>query len=641
MGFPYLKNFFILNAITAGFAAIAIVDSMLSGSVFIITIFRSVFGLIFLFCVGYSVTAILFPEGEIDSIERFVLSIVLSASIVLLTAMILGLTPVGLSLLSAMAILSFLTLCFTLIKVFQRGGKKITPTNGSIRKVDYLIIALLIISSVLLPLRNVLRVEFFYAYDPFTAVAFTNEIVVDQHISYTLPGEPLYYRYYPDFLGFFALTATVSILLGISPFTLIKFGGPLMLAVTVLCIFALARKMKLNRTFSVLAPFFFYTTPMIIYRFNMGIRENFVLANYILIVLLLGEAMESIHRKEFVLRRVFASALLLGVAMNSHQTWIMIASILLLQVFYGILFCKTKEELRKLFKLAILFIVLSLFFGALSLPAITNALWVYFVHRGAVQYFSYDPLAASFFLYYLVVPILLLSILGIIVFLGTKSRKDKSLILLLIWFLLVLFLTQAPRFGINMPGIRFLTYLSIPVSIFASLGLCYIISHFKRRMLGVAQFFSIKKELVSRIFVLLLLVAPIATYSFFRTYSTLGWVAWQPEDVEAATTLRNLVLSDPGAVITMDFGLMHFCNVSNYEPYSSIVRQILDTSSYEQLITLLQIRYGDKFQYGYFFISTGTRNYIQKESEDFTLHLERMELIYRNQRSEIYRVKLS
>ncbi|MFX1539051.1 MAG: DUF1616 domain-containing protein, partial [Promethearchaeota archaeon] len=575
MDFSYLKNFFILNAITTGFAAIVIVDSMLSGSILIITILRSVFGLIFLFGVGYSLTAILFPEGEIDSIERFALSIVLSASIALLTAMILGLTPVGLSLLSAMVFLSLLTLCFTLIKIFQHGGKKITPTNASVKKIDYLIMMLLIISSILIPLRNVLGVEFFYAYDPFTAVAYANDIVVNQHISYALLGQPLYYQYNPDFFGFFALTAVVSILLKISPFTLIKFGGPLLLAVNVLCIFALARKMKLNRIFSVFAPFFFYTTPLIVYRFNMTIRENLILANYVLIVLLLGEAMESIHRKKFVQRRVFASALLLGAAINSHQTWIMVPFILLLQVFWGVLSHIPKEELRKLFKLAVSFMALSFLFGLLSLPAIINTLRVYSIYRGAIPYYIFRPESFHDFSYWLNVPVLLLSILGIVVFFGTKSRKSKSLIFLFIWFLLALFLTQAPIFGIGMPGRRFLTYLSLPVSIFSALGLCNIISKFRREMSSDERFFSIKRELVHRILIRivlpLLLVSSVTTYSFFSAYLFPGFLPWQPEDIEAATRLSDLGISNPGPVITYDLRLIQFCNVSNYEPDLFIV----------------------------------------------------------------------
>lgn len=605
---------------------------------------RSVFGLFFLFCVGYSLTAILFPEGEIDSIERFALSIVLSASIVLLTAMILGLTPVGLSLSPAIVTLSFLTLCFTLIHVFQRGRKKKTSTNGSIRKMDYLIITLLLISSVLIPIRNVLAVEFFYAYDPFTTVAYANEIIVDQSISYTLPGEPLYYLYIPNFSGFFALTATVSILLGISPFTLVRWGGPLMLVVSVLCIFALARKIRRSQIFSVLAPFFFYITPLIIYRYILGIRENLILANYILIILLLGEAMENLHRKDFVLRRVFTSALLLGVAINSHQSWILIPFILLLQIFSGIFSRVPKDELKKLFYLSILFIMLSFLFGLLSLPAIIDALTVYTTYQGGIPYYEYAPESLPDFFYWLNVPVLLLSILGIIIFLCTKSKRTKSLIFLFILFLLALFLTQAPTFGIGMPGRRFVTYLSIPISIFSSLALCYIISKFRARIPSVRQL-TTKKDLVHRmlmrIVLPLLLVSSIATQSFFVAFSVYGFLPWRSEDVDAAMRLKNLVQSSSGPVITHDFGLVQFSSVSNYEPDLFIVQKILGISSYTELIDFLTNQYGGRFSRVYFLISFQTYKYIKENAPDFDMHLASMELVYNNTRSSIYMVSLS
>lgn len=417
-----------------------------------------------------------------------------------------------------------------------------------------------------------------------------------------------------------------------------------MLAVNMLCIFALARKMKLNRIFSVLAPFFFYTTPLIVYRFNMTIRENLILANYVLIVLLLGEAMESIHRKEFVQRRVFASALLLGAAMNSHQTWIMIPFILLLQVFWGILSHIPKKELRKLFKLTISFMALSFLFGLLSLPAITNALRVYSIYRGAIPYYVFRPESLHDFSYWLNVPVLLLSILGIIVFLSTKLRKSKSLIFLFIWFLLSLFLTQAPIFGIGMPGRRFLTYLALSVSIFSALGLCYIISKFRRGRPSATRFVSIKRELVhrmlTRIILPLLMVSSVTTYSFVSAYLFPGFLPWQPEDVEAAKRLRDLALSRPGPVITYDLRLVQFCNVSNYEPDSFIVFQILDISSYTELIDFLENQYGGRFSRVYFLISFATRKFIKENAPDFDLNLARMELIYGNQRSEIYEVDL-
>jgi hypothetical protein len=322
----------------------------------------------------------------------------------------------------------------------------------------------------------------------------------------------------------------------------------------------------------------------------------------------------------------------------------MIPSILLLQVLWGILSHIPKKELRKLFKLTISFTALSFLFGLLSLPVIINTFRVYFTYRGAIPYYVFRPESLHDFSYWLNVPVLLLSILGIIVFLGTKSRKSKSLIFLLIWFLFTLFLTQAPTFGIGMPGRRFLTYFSLPVSIFSALGLCHIISKFRRGMTSVARFVSNKRELVHRVLIRtvlpLLLVSSIATYSYFSAYLFPGFLPWQPEDVEAAKRLRDLALSRPGAVITYDLRLIQFCNVSNYEPDFFIVSQILDVSSYTELMNFLKSQYDGRFSRVYFFISFATRKSIEENAPDFNLHLARMEMIYGNQRSEIYEVDL-
>lgn len=355
--------------------------------------------------------------------------------------------------------------------------------------------------------------------------------------------------------------------------------------------------------------------------------------------------MENLHRKDFVLRRVFTSALLLGVAMNSHQSWILIPFILLLQVFFGILSRVPKGELRKLFKLSVSFIMLSFLFGLLSLPAIIDALTVYLTYQGGIPYYVYTPESLIDLSYWLNVPVLLLSILGIIIFLGIKSKKSKSLIFLSILFLLTLFLTQAPIFGIGMPGRRFVTYLSIPVSIFSSLALCYIISKLRAGISNVKRLDTTKKDLVhrmlKRIVLPLLLVSSVVVHSFFIAFPIYGFLPWLSEDVDAAMRLKNLVQSSSGPVITHDFGLIQFSNVSNYEPDIFIVQKVLGITSYTELTDFLTNQYGSKFSRVYFLISYQTRTFINKNSPDFNLHLASMELVYNNTRSSIYRISLA
>lgn len=640
------RAFWLSAIITAGFVTITILDSILLEDMLVLTITRLAFGSAFLlFCVGYHLTTVLFPKSEIDNIERFVLSTVLSASLVLITGMILGSTSIGLSLLSMIATLSSLSVCFALINILQQGRKKIAHTGPPTDKLELLVIALLIFSSVVLPMRNVFEAEFFLAYDPFATAAFMNDITEGKHLSYTLPGKPLYDFYYPDFFGFFVLGAAVSVLLGISPSTIVRFGGPLMLAISVLCIFVLVRKMRLSRLFHILPPILFSTTSIVIYRFSMGIRENMVLANYILLALLLGEALKSTNKKGFVLRRVIAGSLLLGAAMNSHQSWLVIPAILILQLFLMILIRTPTKELKELFKLAVLFMALSLFFAIFSLPSIVDALQVYLTYGGAVSYgYIHQPLYFENFISYFSVPVLLLSLLGVVVFFGTETRKDRLLLFLFIWFLLALSLTQAAALGINMPGSRFAVLLSIPASIFSSLGLFHI-SQLDKRTLGISQCFFIEGKLVSpipiRTVLSMLMIASIAIYSFFVASFVHGWVAWQATDVQAATWLRNRVLDHPGVVISVDFGLMHFSNISNYEPNMTKVYRILKIPSYAELLNFLEMNYGANFRLVYLLVSTATHYFINSVATSFISQLARMELLYENQETLVYTINLS
>ncbi len=418
-----------------------------------------------------------------------------------------------------------------------------------------------------------------------------------------------------------------------------------MLAISVLCIFVLVRKMRLNRLFHILPPILFSTTSIVIYRFSMGIRENMVLANYILLALLLGEALKNTNKKGFVLRRVIAGSLLLGAAMNSHQSWLVIPAILILQLFLMILIRTPTKELKELFKLAVLFMALSLFFAIFSLPSIVDALQVYLTYGGAVSYgYIHQPLYFENFISYFSVPVLLLSLLGVVVFFGTETRKDRLLLFLSIWFLLALSLTQAAALGINMPGSRFAVLLSIPASIFSSLGLFHI-SQLDKRTLGISQCFFIERKLVSpipiRTALSMLMIASIAIYSFFAASFVHGWVAWQATDVQAATWLRNRVLDHPGVVISVDFGLMHFSNISNYEPNMTKVYQILKTPSYAELLNFLEMNYGANFRLVYLLVSTATHYFINSVATSFISQLARMELLYENQETLVYTINLS
>jgi uncharacterized membrane protein len=93
-----------------------------------LAVFRYIFGFIFISTVpGYCLVNLLFREGKLDLVEKAVLSVALSFSIVGVAGLFLGLSPIGMTTASLTSSLSIIVAVLALL-AFIRKRKSQTPS---------------------------------------------------------------------------------------------------------------------------------------------------------------------------------------------------------------------------------------------------------------------------------------------------------------------------------------------------------------------------------------------------------------------------------------------------------------------------------------------------------------------------------
>jgi len=102
------------TALTSSFAYFIPNDSPFS-------VFSYIFGFIFVSIVpGYCLVSLLFREGKIDLVEKAVLSVALSFSLVGVTGLFLGLSPVGITKSSIIISLSIIVIIFAFVAFVRK-----------------------------------------------------------------------------------------------------------------------------------------------------------------------------------------------------------------------------------------------------------------------------------------------------------------------------------------------------------------------------------------------------------------------------------------------------------------------------------------------------------------------------------------
>jgi uncharacterized membrane protein len=104
----------LFTALTSSFAYVIPNDSPFS-------VFSYIFGFIFVSIVpGYCLVSLLFREGKIDLVEKAVLSVALSFSIVGVTGLFLGLSPVGITKSSVIISLSIIVVVVAFVAFVRK-----------------------------------------------------------------------------------------------------------------------------------------------------------------------------------------------------------------------------------------------------------------------------------------------------------------------------------------------------------------------------------------------------------------------------------------------------------------------------------------------------------------------------------------
>ena len=93
-------------------------------------VFNYIFGFTFVSVApGYCLVSLLFQEGKLDLIEKTVLSVALSFSIVGVTGLFLGLSPIGMTTTSLVTSLSSIVVVLAFLAFVRKRKSKIQNTN--------------------------------------------------------------------------------------------------------------------------------------------------------------------------------------------------------------------------------------------------------------------------------------------------------------------------------------------------------------------------------------------------------------------------------------------------------------------------------------------------------------------------------
>ncbi len=246
---------------------------------------------VLLIIVGYQVISLI-PLALYPS-EAFFLSALTSSGIITLLAVYTGYLGIPLSpiiILPPLAIISFVS---SAVSYRQRSNdadfedKEIRPKVN--RKTDIIAAILVVGIGLAIPLKEVLRFPFLIGWDPWAAVATIRAI----QLSPIAPSSLVGFVLGTSFFFFLAAVANVS---GFDAFTLMRFAGPILLALLSLGLFTVVRR-AFGFVPGLISALLLVGSPWVIVRFTLGIRENFGLVYLLGLLLFLTFSLEILALK--------------------------------------------------------------------------------------------------------------------------------------------------------------------------------------------------------------------------------------------------------------------------------------------------------------------------------------------------------
>ncbi len=535
---------------------------------------------VFLFVPGYVLVRAL--SLGLDSLEVTFISLLAGGAILLTITNIIAMSPVDLS---GEAILVGELIVVLSLPLFSQ--KRQGTVQPSTQVTDWLL-ALLVAFAPLLLLRAVFQHEFFMGYDPFAA-SYLSESIATQSIS------PLSFRSHDvNYLGhaasgFYYFTAGLSLLTGLTTAEITKYGGLALLGLAGGLVFLVVRAAFQRPLAGFLAATFFISSPFVLERYVMYIRENFALVLLLGLLLLLLNAP---HRPRA--NTVLFGAFLTGAIFQTHPlvsavsvaAW---SALLLLLAFQG----NSRREWLGVGVMAA---------GAIALFSFPNGFFVgerYLTDvipgriGGALGTIS--PEHDAFYIWSRRVFWEDLNLLALgfaplgLVLIAIGRRFVRPVALLASPATVIVGMLLLAWLGAPVPVFRTIVYLALGVSILGGLGFALVFSASHR--IGLR-------------FVALAAAVYVVFLSAQTLYDFEKWSASEGSQVAAAMVLAERAASEEAVVLTPynEVTLMLFAHVPDTVTDRRIVNEIVTASSLEELVTKLKAL-GARDKKIFFFIS--------------------------------------
>ncbi|MDF1540443.1 MAG: hypothetical protein P1Q69_16225, partial [Candidatus Thorarchaeota archaeon] len=400
---------------------------------------------------------------------------------------------------------------------------------------------------------------------------------------------------------------TLLLISGLSVESTLAAMGPIAFLLTTIVVFALAQKTTENPISAAIASMFFASSSYNLYRSTMALPEMYALFFQALIAYVLlnhnNSENQLIGSKEVLLAIFISSSLYI------HQRSIMIA--LFLIIFYYLLYPigewiikREARELRNGFTkvFAIGIITLSLSFPMVLLVisyyyALIQGTWI----SEEISIANYSLLDLQGYLWHLGLGLMVAGILGALLMIHRRAKTKKEWIVL-VWGLVAFLLTIAPLFGVYAPPYRFISYLSIPMTLFAASFIAVIIGDGSFKYEGRLASISLpnigmrisrlktERNLPSlRQIVAALLI--LYTFSGFlvASRSISYWRPYTESDFVAMSWLKQQV--DPNTYVLSYGGAAAVFNISNSETRTSVANAIFGAENQDDIDTVLQETY--------------------------------------------------
>lgn len=419
------------------------------------------------------------------------------------------------------------------------------------------------------------RSPFYLGYDPFTMAAYAQKLV-DQPVS-PLDFSSAWFNHAGQVgAGAYYFTAGAGVLSSHTVAGIVRVGGPALLGLTALLLFLLIRQAFDTRLGAAVGAVLFVSSPFVMSRYVMYIRENLALIFFLALVLILVRPRSPLR----VGTVVFAS-LLTGLSLQTHE-FVAVLAIATWGVFFAVdLFTPGRREgwsremlavgsLTAVFALPFAIPVLAQFAplfissqaagiaGSLSPDDKANYIW-----RRGIEWSDFNWIG------------FLLAAAGVATLIKPDMRRNALIIFAPILGLATAIALFAAA-GAPLPTVRLILYLALALAVVGGLGAAVLARLAWDARLRVTT-------IVALALILTISVVPIATYRKGTPFSA--------GQVHGARDLAT-ASSDSGLVILTPFNevaLLLFADVDGVVTDRTLVNDVMTAESRESLLTALTV----------------------------------------------------